>query len=172
MAHLHTHRDFEDGILGLAWMGSLHRAGGICDPALNTVRRCRHLSSKTRQNNPSTPPDRPGQGFSTSLNFGSTVSSMVGQLVMGHEIGHRCVFSCTGTYRFRCSWLILLQLGRATRPDGSMFARRCVGELSYVRVATFFGQWAHPPFNNGCLQVPASHRRDPGKQSAVFPMQH
>jgi disintegrin and metalloproteinase domain-containing protein 10 len=39
LAHMFTYRGFEDGILGLAWVGEPGSSGGICDSSnYNTVR--------------------------------------------------------------------------------------------------------------------------------------
>ena len=49
LVHMLTHRDMDDGVLGLAWVGAPSAMGGICDTGgLNT-------------------------GFTTGLNFGRNV---------------------------------------------------------------------------------------------------
>eukprot|EP00049_Salpingoeca_infusionum_P006381 m.105994 g.105994 ORF g.105994 m.105994 type:complete len:906 (-) comp13291_c0_seq4:613-3330(-) len=60
LAHVFTHRDF-GSILGLAWVGG--QGAGICSSRYNV-------------------------GMTTSLNFGSTVSSAVHTTTLAHEIGH------------------------------------------------------------------------------------
>eukprot|EP00039_Didymoeca_costata_P027223 m.17835 g.17835 ORF g.17835 m.17835 type:complete len:758 (+) comp6124_c0_seq1:142-2415(+) len=64
LAMLFTHREFPDGLLGLAWVGEPGNNGGICaDGGYNTA-------------------------FVTTLNFGSTVGTSVNQITVAHEIGH------------------------------------------------------------------------------------
>ncbi|EGD75708.1 hypothetical protein PTSG_07825 [Salpingoeca rosetta] len=62
LAHVFTHRDFADGVLGLAWVGG--GSAGIC-------------SSKGYNT-----------GFTTSLNFGARVSQAVTMITTTHEFGH------------------------------------------------------------------------------------
>lgn len=60
-----THRDFEEGVLGMAWVSDSNGFGGICDPKYNV-------------------------GFNTGVNFGQIVSPFVAALVFSHEVGHNC----------------------------------------------------------------------------------
>eukprot|EP00040_Diaphanoeca_grandis_P034899 m.218049 g.218049 ORF g.218049 m.218049 type:complete len:795 (-) comp33250_c0_seq3:266-2650(-) len=62
---LFTHRDFQEGILGMAWVASNNGFGGICDPRYNC-------------------------GFNTGINYGVEISPFVASLVFAHEIGHNC----------------------------------------------------------------------------------
>ena len=69
LAHLLTDIDFDDGLLGLAWVGKTDSTpGGICQGVSN---------SKWTNT-----------GFSTSTNHGSSVSTLLSGLVMAHEISH------------------------------------------------------------------------------------
>eukprot|EP00048_Salpingoeca_helianthica_P015585 m.227512 g.227512 ORF g.227512 m.227512 type:complete len:800 (+) comp17238_c0_seq1:3-2402(+) len=69
LAHLFTHFSFSGGTLGLAWVASpaQNLAGGVC-----------HSSSNSWLNT----------GWTTDLNNGSPVVTLMGQLVTQHEIGH------------------------------------------------------------------------------------
>ena len=60
-----THRDFHEGILGMAWVASDQGFGGICDPKYNC-------------------------GFNTGINYGIEITPFVQSLVFAHEIGHNC----------------------------------------------------------------------------------
>jgi len=60
---LFTHRDFQQGLLGMAWVADATGYGGICDPLYNV-------------------------GFNTGVNFGRTTTPFVASLVFAHEIGH------------------------------------------------------------------------------------
>lgn len=63
LGHIFTHREFAGGVLGLAWVGGIG-AGGVCDRgALNT-------------------------GFTTSMNYGTTVPVSVLTVTTAHEVGH------------------------------------------------------------------------------------
>jgi len=61
---LFTHRDFQEGILGMAWVAEPSGYGGICDPMFNC-------------------------GFNTGINFGQIVTPFVASLVFAHETGHQ-----------------------------------------------------------------------------------
>lgn len=69
VAHLFTHYSFSGGVLGLAWVGNpaQNSAGGVCH------------SSPTQWLN---------TGWTTSLNNGVAVPTIMDQLVTAHEIGH------------------------------------------------------------------------------------
>lgn len=59
---LFTHRDFSNGVLGLAWVGAPGSSGGICDRQnLNTA-------------------------FVTSYNYGQVVAPSVSSVVVAHEV--------------------------------------------------------------------------------------
>lgn len=62
--HVFTHNDFNEGILGFAWVGQPGGYGGICDSAFN-------------------------KGFNTGINFGVVVTPYVASLVVAHELGHQ-----------------------------------------------------------------------------------
>jgi len=69
VAHLLTNIDFDSGLLGLAWVGTTTSTpGGICQG---------EVSDKWTNT-----------GFSTSKNFGTSVSALLSGLVMAHEISH------------------------------------------------------------------------------------
>eukprot|EP01135_Chromosphaera_perkinsii_P004530 Nk52_evm24s287 gene=Nk52_evmTU24s287 len=69
IAHLFTYRDFQQGILGLAFVGGPNIAGGIC--------------GGTDRNGGSA-----NTGLSTFINFGNTIDKVSGMLTVAHEIGH------------------------------------------------------------------------------------
>eukprot|EP00038_Savillea_parva_P005852 m.160320 g.160320 ORF g.160320 m.160320 type:complete len:827 (+) comp11930_c0_seq1:1761-4241(+) len=58
-----THRDFQEGVLGMAWVAEENGYGGICDPVFNC-------------------------GFNTGINFGQIVTPFIASLVFSHEVGH------------------------------------------------------------------------------------
>ena len=62
---LFTYRDFEEGILGMAWVGQPGGYGGICDSGFN-------------------------KAFNTGVNYGVVVTPFVAALVVAHEIAHNC----------------------------------------------------------------------------------
>ena len=63
LAYRFTNRDFDGGVLGLAYVASEGLAGGICDRNLNT-------------------------GIVTILNYRQRVPREVTVLTLAHEIGH------------------------------------------------------------------------------------
>ena len=69
LAHVFTRRDFDGGVLGLAWVGTPSGGSGvgICAGATST-------SYNT--------------GIETSVNFGASVSTLVQIITLAHEIGH------------------------------------------------------------------------------------
>jgi len=68
LAHLLTNYDFDNGLLGLAYVGSTSAPGGICQS----------MSGGSTYNT----------GFSTTRNYGSQISSVTAYLVTAHELGH------------------------------------------------------------------------------------
>ncbi|XP_050396722.2 disintegrin and metalloproteinase domain-containing protein 10 [Patella vulgata] len=74
LSYILTHRDFGDGVLGLAWTASLdeNTAGGVCEKYLEINGVYRSLNT----------------GFVTTLNYGQTVPNIVCHLTLAHEIGH------------------------------------------------------------------------------------
>lgn len=64
LALMFTHREFSDGLLGLAWVSERGNNAGICSSSgYNTA-------------------------FVTTLNFGSTVQKSVNHITVAHELGH------------------------------------------------------------------------------------
>ena len=75
LAAAFTHRDFADGVIGLAWLGypsSANKAGGICQPRL--VYLDGDMSYNTL--------------LVSSINYGNTLSKAVISLTLTHEFGH------------------------------------------------------------------------------------
>ena len=73
LAHLFLHRDFDNGVLGLAWVASPGGSvGGICQ------RRTRTAQGELNLNT----------GYTTTLNFGSQVPRSVSSVTTTHEFGH------------------------------------------------------------------------------------
>lgn len=72
LSYMFAHRDFNDGVLGLAWIGDTVGAGGICD-------KFRTINGKQKTLN---------SGIVTNLNYGKTVASKVTDITLAHEIGH------------------------------------------------------------------------------------
>eukprot|EP00117_Sycon_ciliatum_P034655 scpid31570/ scgid26409/ Disintegrin and metalloproteinase domain-containing protein 10; CDw156; Kuzbanian protein homolog; Mammalian disintegrin-metalloprotease len=74
LAYLFTNRDFDNGVLGLAWVGSAgNSAGGVCDK----YQRYSDGFMKTLNT-----------GIVTTLNFGKQVAREVSYLTFAHELGH------------------------------------------------------------------------------------
>ncbi|EGD80926.1 hypothetical protein PTSG_01510 [Salpingoeca rosetta] len=73
IVHCLTDQEFNDGLLGLAWVGSADNTpGGICQQGAK-------LSGEFLYTN---------TGFSTQTNFGARVPDLTAYLVMAHEMGH------------------------------------------------------------------------------------
>eukprot|EP00118_Oscarella_pearsei_P025240 m.307810 g.307810 ORF g.307810 m.307810 type:complete len:726 (+) comp42855_c0_seq1:27-2204(+) len=77
LAVLFTHRDFDDGVLGLAFVGepSLNIAGGLCEKY-----RSLSFNGGTKKSL--------NTAVLTRKNFGSTVPFKVSSLTLAHELGH------------------------------------------------------------------------------------
>ncbi|XP_035992257.1 disintegrin and metalloproteinase domain-containing protein 10 [Fundulus heteroclitus] len=74
LAYIFTDRDFDDGVLGLAWVGSPSgSSGGICEK--------NRLYSDGRRKSLNT-------GIVTVQNYGSHVPPKVSHITFAHEIGH------------------------------------------------------------------------------------
>nr|XP_039260470.1 disintegrin and metalloproteinase domain-containing protein 10-like [Styela clava] len=73
LAYVFTHRDFDNGVLGLAWVGGVGSTGGICD-------KYRQYDGKAGKSL--------NTGIVTFENYGSTVPSRVSHITFAHEVGH------------------------------------------------------------------------------------
>lgn len=75
LSHVFTYRDFEDGVLGLAWVGEPagKAAGGICEIA----RQYSDGRKKTLNT-----------GVVTFINYNKEVPSRVSEVTFAHELGH------------------------------------------------------------------------------------
>ncbi|XP_048750317.2 disintegrin and metalloproteinase domain-containing protein 10-like [Ostrea edulis] len=72
LSYMFTDRDFDGGVLGLAWVASLTKAGGICE-------EYRSYSGESKSLN---------TGIVTVKNYGSAVASVVTEVTFAHEVGH------------------------------------------------------------------------------------
>lgn len=76
LAYVFAHRDFSDGVLGLAWIGeaSGSASGGVCErwKAFGANRKYKSLNT----------------GIVTTLNYNQKVPSKVTDVTLAHEIGH------------------------------------------------------------------------------------
>ena len=72
LSYVFSHRDFSDGVLGLAWIGDVNGAGGICDiyQSIGGVKKSLNT------------------GIVSNLNYGKAVPSKVTDVTLAHEIGH------------------------------------------------------------------------------------
>lgn len=72
LSYVFAHRDFSDGVLGLAWIGDPATAGGICDRQASYGGVMKSLNT----------------GIVSNLNYGKSVPSKVTDTTLAHEIGH------------------------------------------------------------------------------------
>lgn len=74
LALLVTHRDFDDGVLGLAWVAETSRGnrGGICEQQVSIAGGQRFLNT----------------GIVTTLNYGQTQPRSITEVTVAHEFGH------------------------------------------------------------------------------------
>nr|XP_022312257.1 disintegrin and metalloproteinase domain-containing protein 10-like [Crassostrea virginica] len=72
LSYMFTDRDFDGGVLGLAWVASLTKAGGICEAYRSYSGEYKSLNT----------------GIVTVKNYGAAVASVVTQVTFAHEIGH------------------------------------------------------------------------------------
>ena len=72
LSYIFAHRDFSDGVLGLAWIGDVDGAGGICDGYQSIGGIMKSLNT----------------GIVSNLNYGKGVPSKVTDVTLAHEIGH------------------------------------------------------------------------------------
>ncbi|XP_070536198.1 disintegrin and metalloproteinase domain-containing protein 10-like [Ptychodera flava] len=95
LAYIFTNRDFDDGVLGLAWVASPSGAsGGICEDYIM-------YSSGSRKSL--------NTGIITIQNYGSKVPSKVSHITFAHELGHN--FGSPHDYPLDC------RPGDSTTPD-------------------------------------------------------
>ncbi|KAK6184973.1 hypothetical protein SNE40_007309 [Patella caerulea] len=77
LAYVFTHRDFIQGTLGLAWVGSSTRAaGGICEKYKDYPEAGSKVGKSLNT------------GIVTIVNYGKPVPSRVSHLTFAHEVGH------------------------------------------------------------------------------------
>ncbi|MGH0169038.1 UNVERIFIED_CONTAM: hypothetical protein FKN15_056297 [Acipenser sinensis] len=76
LAHLFTYQDFDQGTLGLAYVGSpkTHALGGICPNAYNFKALGKSIYLNT--------------GLTSTKNYGKTILTKEADLVTTHELGH------------------------------------------------------------------------------------
>lgn len=74
LAHLFTYQDFDDGVIGLAYVGNAksNAVGGICTKRYFTSNRWLYLNT----------------GLSSSINWGRKLLTEEADIVTAHEIGH------------------------------------------------------------------------------------
>lgn len=72
LSYMFADRDFDGGVLGLAWVASLTKAGGVCEIY-------RSYSGESKSLN---------TGIVTVKNYGAEVASVVTQVTFAHEVGH------------------------------------------------------------------------------------
>jgi hypothetical protein len=74
LAHLFTNQDFQNGVIGLAWVGDTSGgSGGLCEvERVNTRNGDRSLNT----------------GFTTVLNYNRRVPRAVSTITTTHELGH------------------------------------------------------------------------------------
>eukprot|EP00123_Amoebidium_parasiticum_P015388 comp22942_c0_seq1/m.36372 comp22942_c0_seq1/g.36372 ORF comp22942_c0_seq1/g.36372 comp22942_c0_seq1/m.36372 type:complete len:785 (-) comp22942_c0_seq1:158-2512(-) len=75
LAHLFVHREYADGVLGLAWVADPSangNAGGICQKRVKSYNGELNLNT----------------GLSSTMNYGSVVPEAVSIATVAHEIGH------------------------------------------------------------------------------------
>ncbi|KAK3094401.1 hypothetical protein FSP39_001269 [Pinctada imbricata] len=77
LAYIFTYRDFTQGTLGLAWVGSPSRnAGGICEKWKQYTEGSQQVYKSLNT------------GIVTIVNYGKRVAPRVSQLTFAHEVGH------------------------------------------------------------------------------------
>ncbi|XP_031575122.1 disintegrin and metalloproteinase domain-containing protein 10-like [Actinia tenebrosa] len=72
LGYIFTYRDFNDGVLGLAWVGSPEDAGGICEKERSYSDGKKILNT----------------GVVTFINYGKAVPQRVSEITFAHEVGH------------------------------------------------------------------------------------
>lgn len=72
LSYIFTHRDFNDGILGLAWTADAESHGGLCSKYTRYTDGYKSLNT----------------GVVSFLNYGTVVTTAVSYVTFAHEIGH------------------------------------------------------------------------------------
>ncbi|XP_041355885.1 disintegrin and metalloproteinase domain-containing protein 10-like [Gigantopelta aegis] len=72
LSYMFTYRDFDGGVLGLAWTAGENQAGGVCEKYMVIQGGSKSLNS----------------GIVSTLNYGKDVPPYVSHLTLAHEIGH------------------------------------------------------------------------------------
>ncbi|XP_020898884.1 disintegrin and metalloproteinase domain-containing protein 10 [Exaiptasia diaphana] len=72
LSYIFTYRDFDNGVLGLAWVGDITNAGGICEKMRTFQNGKKSLNT----------------GVVTFINYGKAVPQRVSEITFAHEVGH------------------------------------------------------------------------------------
>ncbi|XP_063953163.1 disintegrin and metalloproteinase domain-containing protein 10-like, partial [Lytechinus pictus] len=127
LAYVFANRDFNDGVLGLAWVGSTgSTSGGICEKYASFHSVSQSLNT----------------GVVTIQNYGSTVASKVSHITFAHELGHN--FGSPHDYPDRCrpgdnpntrgsgNYIMYASATSGDKPFNDEFSECSIGNMSIV----------------------------------------
>uniref|UniRef100_H3CVB6 Disintegrin and metalloproteinase domain-containing protein 10 n=1 Tax=Tetraodon nigroviridis TaxID=99883 RepID=H3CVB6_TETNG len=130
LAYVFTDRDFDDGVLGLAWVGApTGSSGGICEKS--------KLYSDGKRKSLNT-------GIITVQNYGSHVPPKVSHITFAHEVGHNfgsphdSGFECTpGESKFqdqkeRGNYIMYARATSGDKLNNNKFSSCSIGNISAV----------------------------------------
>jgi disintegrin and metalloproteinase domain-containing protein 10 len=128
-SYLFTYRDFDNGVLGLAYVAKVNGRGGICDDNLNT-------------------------GIVTGINYGNRLSNAIVTLTFAHELGHNFGSTHDDTSNATCSppgdnkYIMTALASTGSSPNNRRFSP-CSIELMSRIVATRGQAYG----DNGCFRL-------------------
>jgi disintegrin and metalloproteinase domain-containing protein 10 len=140
LAYVFTYRDFTQGTLGLAWVGSSLRAsGGLCE-------RWKEYSENNKRIFKSL-----NTGIVTLVNYGSRVPPKVSTLTFAHEVGHNfgsphdsgdiCVPSQNNQNNPNGNFIMFASATSGDKPNNHNFSSCSIGNMTQVLNAVLTEQY-------------------------------
>lgn len=140
LAFMFTYRDFSQGTLGLAWVGSPTRAaGGICEKwkEYDEGNSKKYKSLNT--------------GIVTIVNYGKRVAPKVSQLTFAHEVGHNfgsphdngpsCApYGTTNAQSSNGNYIMFASATQGNRPNNDVFSICSLDNITRVLDKVVHGQ--------------------------------
>ncbi|KAJ8311382.1 hypothetical protein KUTeg_010737, partial [Tegillarca granosa] len=143
LSYIFTNRDFNDGVLGLAWTASLDQnvAGGVCETYKKFSDGQKSLNT----------------GLVTLLNYGKDVPSAVSYTTFAHEIGHNFGSNHDPENNAQCSpggdngnYIMYARATSGTQSNNEKFSSCSIKEVGPILAAKARD-------SNGCfIEYPAS----------------
>lgn len=150
LAFVFTYRDFAQGTLGLAWVGSSSRtAGGICEKFKPYTENSNEVYKSLNT------------GIVTLSNYGSRVPTKVSVLTFAHEVGHgfgsphdsgsECVPLLNNPNNPLGNFIMYASATSGNQPNNQKFSKCSIGNMTLVIDAVMSQQYG----KQNCFETPS-----------------